>query len=410
MMNFDEIKKIAQNCLNCNQPLCVEHCPLHNPIPEVLSLIKEDQIQQAADLLFNNTNASPICSNLCDFNRQCYGNCVLNHKQKAIKFYEVEKYLSQYYKMFGKKMDLRTEKVAVIGAGISGLSVAIDLAIKGYNVTIFEKNSQIGGVLTDTIPPFRFDEEIIEVYQKLLGKLEIVVHYQQEFGQNLLLDDLSIFKYVIMAMGTQSSKKTLENSPYHLDCLEILRRGKKHQLQLSNKTILVIGGGNVAMDVARTLKRAGNIIHIVYRRDILNAPANQNEIKDALKEGIIFDECLAPIRCIYEDDVLKALEVEKMMLVDDPSSKRKTFQKTGEFLTISCEYIVEAIGLNAQYDYLKSKLPTFFNEKGWIIDEGYVKYHNQYILATGDFFSGASNFAKAAAEAKKTIQKMEKLK
>lgn len=410
MINIEEVKKIAQNCLNCKNPMCVQHCPIANPIPQILLLIKQEKIEEASNLLFKNTNAGPICSRLCDFERQCFGNCVLKSRNQAIKFYEVEKFLSQSFYAYPNLNISNEIRIAIIGAGISGLSCAIDLANSGYNVTIFEKTDQIGGVLAQTIPSFRFDSKLLEVYNLLLEKLDIKVVYNSELGKNLFLEDLYNFKYIIMALGTSLSKKLFLNSEYILNGLEILSQVKKQNFNLIKKKILVIGGGNVAMDVARTLKRCDNIVHIVYRRDISNAPASKKEIDEALDEGIVFEECLAPSKCIFENNRLIGLEVEEMELIADETSNRKTFKKTGRYQKIDCDYIVEAVGLDADYSYLKKVLPNFFDENGWIIKDGYFKIGNQIIFATGDYFMGASNFANAASLAKKTIKMLEKLK
>lgn len=235
MINIEEVKKIAQNCLNCKNPMCVQHCPIANPIPQILSLIKQEKIEEASNLLFKNTNAGPICSRLCDFERQCFGNCVLKSRNQAIKFYEVEKFLSQSFYAYPNLNISNEIRIAIIGAGISGLSCAIDLANSGYNVTIFEKTDQIGGVLAQTIPSFRFDSKLLEVYNLLLEKLDIKVVYNSELGKNLFLEDLYNFKYIIMALGTSLSKKLFLNSEYILNGLEILSQVKKQNFNLIKK-------------------------------------------------------------------------------------------------------------------------------------------------------------------------------
>lgn len=410
MMNIEEVKKIAQNCLNCKNPMCVQHCPIANPIPQILSFIKQDKIKEASDLLFTHTNASPICSRLCDVERQCFGNCILKNRNQAVKFCEVEKFLSQSFYNYPSVNASNQKDVAIIGAGISGLSCAIDLASCGYTVSIFEKSNQIGGVLAQTIPSFRFDTKLLDVYHQLIEKLGIQVYYHKEWGYNFFLEDLCNYKYIIMALGTSLSKNVLHRNAYLLNGLDVLSQAKKQNISISKKKVLVIGGGNVAMDVARTLKRLDNQVHIVYRRDIPNAPANKKEIAEALEEGIIFDECLAPSKCIFENHRLIGLEVEKMELITDESSHRKMFKKTGQYQEIDCDYIVEAVGLDADYTYLKKVLPDFFDETGWIIKEGYLKVGQQIFFATGDYFMGASNFANAAKLAKKTVKLLEEFK
>lgn len=405
MENLDYIKKIAKKCLNCKNPSCVKHCPIQNPIPSILELIENDKITDACELLFANTNGSFVCSQLCDFEKQCYGHCVLFKNNQGIKFYEVESFLSQYYDKNILDSSLKKEKVAIIGAGVSGISCAIDLGIQGYDVTIFERKSKIGGVITDSLPSFRFDESRIDKYYDILSKLCVKIIFNKEWGNNLKIEDLSSFKYIIMALGTYTSKSTLPKHSSVKNALKILQEYKIDHKTIFEKKVLVIGGGNIAIDVARTLARCDNEVKIVYRRDIKNAPASQKEIRDALLENIEFKECLAPIDLKLDfNGNLLGLVVEKMNLIKDPNSERLTFAKTGEFQILECDYIVEAIGLNADYQYTKEVFPELFNEKGWIDENKHIIKNKQVILATGDFLTGASNFVNALRVAKNTVR------
>lgn len=407
MKKISEVKKIAKNCLKCKQPSCVKHCPINNPIPEILSLIEKDDIDSARNLLFNNSNGSIICSKLCDFNKQCYGNCVLSRKGKGIKFYEVEDFLSKSYEIKMPKKVVKKSKVAIIGAGISGISLAIDLKTRGYDVTIFEKKDKLGGVLTDSIPNFRFDESHLDKYYEILNSLKINVLYNKEWGVNLKIENLTEYKFIVFAMGTYKSKKTLPVHSNVLDSLSVLQAYKNNIEVLENKNVIVIGGGDVAIDVARTLKRTNNNVSIVYRRDIKNAPASFSEIELAISEGVNFKECLAPVDLILDNDVLVGLRVEKMNLVKDPNSTRLTFEKTNEFMNLDCEYIVEAVGLNADYQYTKEVLPELFNEKVCRDENMKLEKNNQVFMATGDYLLGASSFVKALKQAKNTLNIIE---
>lgn len=407
MKNIDDIKKIAKKCLNCKNPSCVKGCPIENPIPEVLKLVLNDEIDEACKVLFANTNGSAICSRLCDINKQCFKNCILTKKNGGVNFSEVEKYLSEYYdlKYLEKSNDIKKEKVAIIGGGISGISTSIDLSKLGYRVTIFEKTSYLGGVIKDSLPEFRFNSSLMSKYEDILKALDIKVEYNKDFGNNLVIDDLKDYKFVILAMGTYLSKSTLSKHTNVLDALTSLELYKQNRLTITNKKVLVIGGGNIALDVARVLKRLNNDVNIVYRRDIDNSPASKEEIMATLKDGVIFRQCLAPIEIILNDNKeLTGLRVEKMNLVKDVNSTRLTFEKTGEYLNIDCDYIVEAIGLNADYIYTKLVYPELFNEKGWIDENKYIIKDNQVIMATGDYLTGASSFVNALRSAKNTVK------
>lgn len=407
MINLEECKKISRICLNCKNPLCVAACPLHNPIPKILTLIREDKLDDASQLLSDNTNGSIICSKLCDIDKQCYGNCILNKRGQGVEFFKVEEYLAYNFRKKYKPSQIpKKAKVAVIGAGISGISCAIDLSLAGYDVTIYEKENKIGGVITDSLPDFRFDSNIINYYEKALSELGIIVKYNYIWGDNLKFRDLEEYQYIILALGTQISKKTLPMHENVLDALTILKKYRKKISLFENKNVLVVGGGNIAMDVARVLNKLCNKVSIVYRRDVNNAPASKREINMVIEEGIEFKSCLAPSELIIKNGKLIGLKTEKMNLIKDETSTRLNFKQTGEFIDLDCDYIVEAIGLNADYNYTKDVFPELFNQNGWIDENQVIIKNNQVILATGDYLTGATSFANALNIAKMTIRKV----
>ena len=406
MKKFEEVKKIAKKCLKCKNPLCVKGCPLNNPIPEILTLIENDNIVDACNKLFENTNVPYICSNLCDKEKSCYGNCVLNKKEDAVPFYIVEEYLSSFYNedKFIKSKDIN-KSVVIIGSGVAGINAAIMLSLEGFNVTIVEKENRIGGVINNSLPRFRFDDSILNTYEKILNKLNVNILLNKEFGINLSFEDLLKYDVCIFAMGTMESKLNFEKSEFVIDAIEILSEYKEGIKRINNKKVIVTGGGNVAMDVARTLIRCNNEVTIVYRRDLENAPSSKHEIHLAKNEGVKFLECYSPVSLNVEEDVLKSATFEKTVLVNDPTSSRKKFEKTGIFENIECDYIVEAIGQNADYKYIKTKLPEMFNENGWPIDEC-IKHENTLFICAGDYNLGASSFARATAHSKKVVRKV----
>ena len=406
MDKFQEIKKIAQKCLKCNNPLCVKGCPLNNPIPEILSLIEKENIIEACNLLFSNTNVAYICSNLCDKEKSCYGSCVLNKKGDPVPFYKVEEYLSSFYNEDKFKEHKNTNKNAiVVGSGVAGINSAIKLSEEGFNVTIVEKENKIGGVVNNSLPSFRFDDSVLNVYQNILNDLGVKVLLNKEFGKDILFEDLLKYDVCVFAMGTMISKKNFEDSEFVIDAIEVLSDYKKGLNKINDKKVIVTGGGNVAMDVARTLIRCNNDVTIVYRRDLENAPSSKLEINLAKDEGVKFLECFSPVSLDFEENILKSATFEKTILVNDPTSSRKKFEKTGIFENIQCDYIVEAIGQNADYKYLKEKLPTIFKEDGWPID-GCIKYENTLFICVGDYNLGASSFAKATQHSKTSIRKV----
>lgn len=406
MINFEEVKKIAKKCIKCTNPSCVKACPLNNPIPEILKSIENDKLDLAKELLFSNTNIPYICSNLCDKEKSCYGSCVLNKKNDPAPFYLVEEYLSSFYDkgLFIKKSS-NNKSAIIIGSGVAGINASIKLAVEGFKVTLIEKENRIGGVINNTLPSFRFDDSILNKYEEILSKLEVNVLLNNELFKDVSFDELLKYDVCLFAMGTQVSKMSFKDSDFSYDALEILAAYKNNKKLIENKKVIVTGGGNVAMDVARVLLRCNNDVTICYRRDMKNAPSSKHEINLAKEEGVKFNECISPVSLIMDNELLKGIKFEKMDLVDDPVSSRKTFVKTGKYEDIACDYLVEAIGQNADYNILKSKLHQMFNEDGWPVNE-VIKYQNTLFASIGDYNLGASTFAKAQNNSNEMIRKV----
>lgn len=408
MKDFEEIERIASRCIHCANPNCVKKCPLGNRIPDILEAVCNHQIDLAKNILLQTSSSAYVCSRLCDFERKCYGACVLNKtKDKGIPFYEVESYLANFIQKEDFSCDsvLKKEKVAIIGAGISGITIAIEFAKTGFDTTLFEKNDRIGGVISDSLPNFRFDDSVvIKEYMEILNYLNVKINYHRDFGKNLHFIDLENFDIVVFALGTSISKSLFDKNQYIIDSMDVLKSAKRNQEYMSGKQVVVIGGGNVAIDVARTLIRNNNEVSIVYRRDLENAPASKKEIEEALNDGVQFLPLFAPIRPIYHHQELIGLEVERTKVVETLNSGRKNFVLTGEKTKIDAQIIVEAIGQNADYHLIKEKYPTLFNKEGWVGEPAIIVDKQRIIAITGDFLTGSSDFATASMTAKKTFQ------
>lgn len=408
MKDFEEIERIASRCIHCANPNCVKKCPLGNRIPDILEAVCNHQIDLAKNMLLQTSSSAYVCSRLCDFERKCYGACVLNKtKDKGIPFYEVESYLANFIQKEDFSCDsvLKKEKVAIIGAGISGITIAIEFAKTGFDTTLFEKNDRIGGVISDSLPNFRFDDSVvIKEYMEILNYLNVKINYHRDFGKNLHFIDLENFDIIVFALGTSISKSLFDKNQYIIDSMDVLKSAKRNQEYMSGKRVVVIGGGNVAIDVARTLIRNNNEVSIVYRRDLENAPASKKEIEEALNDGVQFLPLFAPIRPIYHHQELIGLEVERTKVVETLNSGRKNFVLTGEKTKIDAQIIVEAIGQNADYHMIKEKYPTLFNKEGWVSEPAIIVDKQRIIAITGDFLTGPSDFATASMTAKKTFQ------
>ncbi|MEG2058128.1 MAG: FAD-dependent oxidoreductase, partial [Romboutsia sp.] len=231
----------------------------NTPIPEVIKLFKNKQIEEAGKILFKNNPLSLVCSSICPYERQCYGSCIKGIKEEAVKFYEIENYISRKYLENNnlKSNEKLDGKVAVVGGGPAGISVAFNLALKGYDITIFEKNAKLGGVLRYGIPNFRLDKDILMLIEEKLIQLGIKIRTNISMLDNISIEDLFRDKYdaIFLGIGLEEAKalkiqgESKHNVHYAIDYLK-----SPKDFDLGNN-VGVIGAGNVAMDAARTIKR-----------------------------------------------------------------------------------------------------------------------------------------------------------
>lgn len=251
----------AQRCLQCKVPMCKKGCPIATPIPEVIAKFKDGKIMEAGQQLFENNPMSVFCSIVCDHQAQCAGHCVLGRKGSPVHFYHIERFVSDAYldRVRITKPEKKGKKAAVLGAGPAGMSVAVILASNGYDVTIFDDNNQIGGMLRYGIPEFRLPKTIIDRYKKLMDKLDIRFRPNTVLGEALTIDNLFRDGYASIFVGTGVWRpKTLgiegESLPNVHFGISYLANPDAFSI---GENVAIIGMGNVAMDVARTALRHG---------------------------------------------------------------------------------------------------------------------------------------------------------
>lgn len=386
---------IAKSCLKCIKAPCSAHCPLKMPIPLILELVSNNKEDEAADVLFNYSAFPFVCGALCDTFRKCSGHCVKKQKGECVLFNEVETYLGHKYldKLFVKPKFSLNYKVALIGGGISNLTIALRLINNGIRPTIYEKTNHLGGVLTNSLPSFRYDKT---AFLKVLDYItkNSNIYYNYEFGKNLLLDDLKEYEKIVIGTGSMLERSIFQDSEVY-GAIKLLENENLRK-KLISKKVIVLGGGNVAFDIARVLNKEGAIVSIAYRRDLDNAPASIDEIKNALNENIKIIEKVSPTRIIKIDGQINKLELEKMELYDSGDS-RLNFRKTGEFLEVETDAIVEALGSFSDYTYLKKVNQSLFDENGWLIVDDTFKTKQSNLYATGDFLTGPKDFSSAIA-------------
>ena len=294
------IVKEANRCLGCKVPQCQKGCPVSTPIPEVIKLFKDKKIMEAGEMLFTNNPMSAMCSIVCNHEKQCAGHCVLGRKGSPVHFSSIETYISETYleRMKVERATPNGKKVAVIGAGPAGMTCAIKLAEKGYDVTIFEQKNKVGGITQYGIPEFRLHKGLIQIYRDRLEDLGIHIRLNTVIGSVLLIDDLFKDGYGAVFAGTgawRPRRLGIEGECHgnvHF-AIEYLANPLEHYL---GKTVAVIGMGNAAMDVARTALRSGAERVQLFSRDNSIA-ASSNEVEYAELDGaeFVFGQCISRI-------------------------------------------------------------------------------------------------------------------
>ena len=304
MERLKELQLEANRCLGCKNARCSNKCPINTPIPQVIELFKDGKVEEAGEILFENNPLSLVCSIVCPHERQCYGNCIRGIKGDSVNFYEIERYISgKYLENFSLKLDKKLDsKVAIVGGGPAGISVAFNLALKGYDVTIFEKNQKLGGVLRYGIPNFRLDKSIIDLIEEKLIQLGVKIRNNISVLDNIKLEDLFRDGYdaVFLGIGLEEAKaikmkgETRHNVHYAIDYLKA-----PDSIDLGNN-VGIIGAGNVAMDAARTVRKTGANTTVYYRRDFSDMTAVLAEINDAREEGVQFKVFESPVEIVDE--------------------------------------------------------------------------------------------------------------
>ena len=348
-----EAIKEAQRCLNCKNPRCVLNCPIHNRIPEFIQKVKEDKLLEAYSILMDKTVLPEICGTICPHEKQCEGACVRGIKGESVNIGALERYIAKYMRLenkdettFQKHLDIH---VALIGSGPASLACALYLAQNGAKVSIYEKESYLGGVLRWGIPGYRLDKEVLKHLLKRLEKLGVEFILEHEVQDlNELKDHDAIF------IGSGALK------PNHLNIegedLDGIYQAKdflketnfKHKLERTFKNIMVVGGGNVAMDAARNALRLEGVknVTIVYRRSLEEMPACKEELDDALLEGVNFLPLTNPYK-LYGQDRLEKVILQKMTLGEPDDSGRRRPLPLDEYIEYEVDALILALGFKA---------------------------------------------------------------
>ena len=401
---MENIKEKSDYCLSCKNKPCTKGCPLGNDITEFIKLIKEEKFEEAYNILCETTVLSSICGRICPHDKQCQGSCIRGIKQLPVNIGNLEAFIGDMaiennwkISKFGEK---NNKKVAIIGGGPAGITAAAFLARYGFNVTIYEKNDNLGGILYKGIPEFRLDKEIVKNTISKILELGIEVKYNVEVEKDFTLEELKQkYDAILLTFGANISTKMKVEGEELIGVYggnELLE--KQEYPDFKDKKVAVIGGGNVAMDTARTIKRLGaKNVYVIYRRAEKQMPAEKKEIEDAKSEGIEF---------LFQNNIVKIIGDEQGKVKELECIKTELIKKEGEDREVpiniensnyilDIDYVIRAVGSETEKNVLE-KLNLQLNKWGYIKVDEESKTSQEKIFAAGDLIGTKSTVAWAA--------------
>ena len=417
--NDEDALNEASRCLQCNNPRCVKGCPVGVMIPKFIKEILNKDIDKAYEIILESSSLPGICGRVCPQEKQCEKMCIRGLKGEAIAIGALERYVADN-NTYVDNYDIKKngKRVAIVGSGPSGLACSYDLAKNGYDVTIYEVLHIPGGVLSYGIPEFRLPKKIVNKEIDKLKKMGVKILTDVPVGNAITIDDLRK-DYDYVYIGTGAGVPKFMNIPGEgangvFSANEILTRINLMKSYNSDsftpikkgKVVYVIGGGNVAMDAARSLRRLGCEVHLMYRRSMDELPARRMEVSHAKEEGIIFDLLKLPKEIIIDDDNnVIGMKVVNMILGDvDESGRRSVMEDNNSLKEIDCDMVVMALGTAINHEALKES-SIKLTDRGLIeVDDSKTSIDNVY--AGGDVVTGSATVILAMEAGKVAAKKI----
>ncbi len=419
----------ASRCINCKNPRCVVQCPVSVKIPEFISFVKTGDIESAAKVIAEDSSLPSVCGRVCPQEVQCEGNCILGIKGESVAIGTLERFVGDWARNNGidtsSKLPSNGDKVAIIGSGPAGLACATDLAKLGYEVKIFEALHKPGGVLQYGIPEFRLPkDEVVAAEIENLSKLGVDIECDVVVGRTVtiqsLMDDEG-YKAVFIGTGAGLPKFMNiggENLNGVVSANEFLTRANLMHAYDDNydtpiytgEKVVVVGGGNVAMDAVRTAQRLGAKSHIVYRRGEAELPARREEVHHAKEEGIQFDMLTNPIEIVgTEEGWVKSIRCVKMELGEPDASGRRSPQTIeGSEFEIECSLVIMALGTSPNPLIVSTTDNLESNRWGCIVADDEGATSRAGVFAGGDAVTGAATVILAMGAGRKAAAAMDK--
>jgi glutamate synthase (NADPH/NADH) small chain len=429
--NFDEVvlgytaelaREEARRCLNCKESPCVKGCPVSVPIPRFIAFIREGEFEKAIEIIKGANLLPAVCGRVCPQESQCEKLCTLGKKFEPVAIGRLERFAADQYARHNKNgapplAPLTDRKVAIIGSGPSGLTCAYDLAQLGHKVVIFEALHEAGGVLFYGIPKFRLPKDIVKREIEVLEKMGVEIKRNAVIGKLFTIDEL-MEEFDACFIGTGAGLPRFMGLPGEslngvYSANEFLTRTNLMKAYdfpnfdtpvKVGKKVAVIGGGNVAMDSARTALRLGaEEVTLVYRRSEALLPARKEEVHHAKEEGVRMELCVNPVRIIGEAGWVKALECVRMELCEaDESGRARPRAIPGSEFLVPADTVIMAIGTGANPLLTKSTRDLALNERGYIkAEEATGRTSREGIFAGGDIVTGSATVISAMGAGRK---------
>ncbi len=403
-----DVRDEASRCLKCKRPLCKEGCPVRTPINEIMQMFLDGKMDEAGEILFANNPLSAICALICPHEKNCTGHCVLSKKGNPIKFYEVENYISSFYLEKAKLQHTEPNgfNIGIIGAGPAGLTIAIILAQKGFDITIIDSKDKIGGVLRYGIPEFRLPKYLLDKLLERMYDLNIKFRPNTLIGPGITIDDMFRDGYDAIFIGTGVWKpnslkipgESLGNVHFAIDYLK-----NPDSYQNLGDNIAIIGAGNVAMDVARTLLRKTHAkVNIIFFRGRLEVTATDEEFDLAVLDGANI--------CYY----LNTIKIEKDGIIVEPVVREEYEDGTISYYNDSANAykmpassVIIAIGQGPQSNIVSTSKDIDTNKRGLIETTTNGETTREGVFAGGDVVYGAKTVVEAVAVSKMVAKEIE---
>ena len=411
--NQVQVSNQAHRCLDCGNPYCEWKCPVHNFIPDWLKLVNEGNIIEAAELCHSTNSLPEVCGRVCPQDRLCEGACTLNDGFGAVTIGSTEKYITEKAFEMGWKPDMsyRTwtdKKVAIIGAGPAGIACADVLTRSGVHSHVYDKNQEIGGLLTFGIPEFKLEKSVIKRRRKILEEMGVKFNLGKEVGKDLPFKKLyKDYDAVFLAMGTYTSleggfngenlngvHKAIDYLISSTKKLLKLQKNKDEFINLKNKRVIILGGGDTAMDCNRTAIRQGaKSVKCLYRRDEENMPGSRREVQNAKEEGVQFEFNIQPIEILGKNKVEGVRIVRTQLGEPDQNGRRVPIPISGSECVYEADAVIVAFGFRASPANWFDDFNIDTHKNGLVVAEEHQEFQfqtsNEKIFSGGDMVRGS---------------------